>query len=139
MGVPLARRQLMAHPGRTLAGLAGIAVALLLIMTLQAVFAGMERRLTAYIDRSGADIVVAQRGVDTMHMSESVLPGKTVAAVAGVPGVARVIPVLYTSASLEHGDKSGFVYLIAERTPSNAQRLVDGSRPGPGGSSSTEA
>jgi putative ABC transport system permease protein len=130
--VPIVRRQLLAHPGRSLAGLAGIAAALLLIIALQAIFAGMQARLTAYIDRSGADIVVAQSGVDTMHMTESTLPGATTDAVAAVPGVARVVPVLYAAATLERGPAQAFVYLIAERTPSPAQRLVSGVRPGAG-------
>ena len=47
MSVPVARRQLLARKGRTFAGLAGIALALLLVLALKAIFAGMEQRLTA--------------------------------------------------------------------------------------------
>lgn len=82
MSVPLARRQLLFRKGRLLVGVAGIAAALLLILALQAIFAGISDRLTAYIDRSGADVIVAQRGVDTMHMSQSVLPDQAAAATA---------------------------------------------------------
>ena len=72
--VPLARRQLLARRGRTIAGVVGIAVALLLVLALKAIFAGMEERLTAFIDGSGADVIVAQEGVTTMHMTQSALP-----------------------------------------------------------------
>ena len=41
MSVPVARRQLLARPGRALAGVAGIAAALLLVLALKAIFAGM--------------------------------------------------------------------------------------------------
>ena len=54
---PPARRR----RGRTIAGLLGIALALLLVLALKAILAGAEGRLTGYIDRSGADVVVARR------------------------------------------------------------------------------
>ena len=111
--VPFARRQLLAKPGRTLAGVVGIAVALLLILALKAIFAGMETRLTAYIDATGADVIVAQEGVRTMHMTESALPLSTAAAVARIPGVAAAEAIIYEGAFVESaGDKSGIVALV---------------------------
>ena len=82
MSVPVARRQLFVRKGRTIAGIAGIATALLLVLALKAIFAGMEARLTAYIDSSGADVIVAQRGVRSMHMTESALPERSSQAIA---------------------------------------------------------
>ena len=133
MSVPVARRQLLFRKGRTLAGLAGIATALLLVLALTAIFAGVEQRLTAYIDRSGADVIVAQRGVETMHMTESALPERTVAAVASVRGVARAKPILYVPATIERGQKRGLVYLIGDDTGGAPIALTSGRRPGPGG------
>ncbi len=40
--VPLVRRQLLAKRGRTVAGVIGIAVALLLVLALKAIFAGWK-------------------------------------------------------------------------------------------------
>lgn len=112
-GVPIARRQLAAKRGRTLAAIVGIGVALLLILALKAIFAGMETRLTAYIDATGADVIVAQEGVRTMHMTQSALPSSTAAAVARVPGVAAVEPIIYKGAFVESmGDRSGIVALV---------------------------
>jgi hypothetical protein len=54
MSVPVARRQLLARKGRMLAGVLGIAVALLLVLALKAILAGAEERLTGYIDHGGA-------------------------------------------------------------------------------------
>jgi len=111
--VPLARRLLLAKRGRTLAGVVGIAVALLLVLALKAIFAGMEGRLTAYIDGSGADVIVAQRGVQTMHMTQSALPASVVATVAHVPGVASATGIVYKGAFVESvGDKSGIVAVV---------------------------
>jgi putative ABC transport system permease protein len=114
MRVPVARRQLLARRGRTVAGLAGIAVALLLVLALKAIFAGIEDRLTVYIDRSGAAVFVAQSGVETMHMTESKLPASAVREVRAVPGVAAARGVLYVSAVVEHAGRTSAAYLIAD-------------------------
>jgi len=129
--VPLARRQLLARRGRTIAGAIGIAVALLLVLTLKAIFAGMEERLTVFIDATGADVIVAQEGVTTMHMTQSALPKERLAAVAGVSGVASVDGIVYKAAFVETGadGKSGVVALVGGGPVPN---LVAGDRPGPG-------
>ena len=132
MRVPIARRQLFFRKGRTLAGLAGIATAMLLVLALNAIFAGAEGRLTTYIDRSGAQLIVAQRGVQTMHMTESALPERAVSAVASVPGVAQAKPILYVAAMVERGQKRGIVYLIGDDSGGAPITLANGRRPGPG-------
>lgn len=132
MSVPVARRQLLFRKGRTLAGLAGIAAALLLVLALKAIFAGMEGRLTAYIDRSGADVIVAQRGVETMHMTESALPERAAQAIASLPGVAQARPILYVPAMVERGEKRGIVYLIGDDSGGAPIALASGRRPAPG-------
>jgi putative ABC transport system permease protein len=127
--VPLARRQLLARRGRAVAGVIGIAVALLLILALKAIFAGMEERLTAYIDRSGADVIVAQQGVETMHMTESALPTSVVSGIRQVPGVAAARPILYVPATVERGDRQGIVYLIGDDAGGAPFPVRDGRRP----------
>lgn len=129
MSVPLARRQLLARPGRALAGVLGIAAALLLVLALKAIFAGMEERLTAYIDRSGADVFVAQRGVDTMHMTQSALPEGVATAIASLPEVEEAKPILYVPTMVERGDARGIVYLIGDDSGGAPLRLSTGRRP----------
>lgn len=128
--VPLARRQLLARRGRTIAGVIGIAVALLLVLALKAIFAGMEERLTAYIDATGADVLVAQEGVTTMHMTQSALPEQRVGTVADVSGVASAEGVVYRAAFAEAraDGSSGVVALVGGGPVPN---LVAGRRPGP--------
>jgi len=110
--VAVARRQLLAKRGRTLAGLIGIAAAFLLVLALNAIFAGIEGRLTGYINRSGADVIVAQAGVQTMHMTQSALPEEDARAIAAVEGVALATPILYKSVFIQRDDKSGVVALL---------------------------
>ncbi len=128
MSVPVARRQLLARKGRTIAGLAGIALALLLILAFKGLLAGAETRLTGYIDRSGADVVVADEGVRTMHMTQSVLPARVAAALETVPGVERATPILYAPGMLEQGDERSLVYLIGEDFQAETAPLVRGRR-----------
>ena len=132
MSVPVVRRQLLAHKGRTSAGIAGIATALLLVLALKAIFAGMENRLTAYIDGSRADVIVAQRGVRSMHMTESAVPLRSARAIASVPGVARARPILYVPATLERGDRRGLVYLVGDDRGGAPIALAGGRRPAAG-------
>src|SRR6266487_4149285 len=127
--VPVARRQLFARRGRALGGVVGIALALLLVLALKAIFAGLETRMTAYIDGSGADVIVAQQGIASMHMTESALPQAAVSAIRRVPGVAAATGVLYKSGYVEAGDKSGIVAVVGGGPLPN---LVAGQRPGTG-------
>ena len=129
MTVPVARRQLLARRGRTVAGVAGIAVALLLILALNGIVAGMESRITAILDRSRPDVVVAQAGVDTIHMSESTIDRSSADAVAAVPGVARVRPLTLVTTFVERGNARGLVYLVGEETPGSSVAPVTGSAP----------
>jgi len=55
----------------------GIAVAMLLVLVLDGIFAGAMRQVTAYLRTSPADAIVSQQSVRTMHMSLSALPAST--------------------------------------------------------------
>ena len=127
--VPVVRRQLLARRGRTIGGVVGIALALLLVLALKAIFAGLETRMTAYIDGSGADVIVAQQGIASMHMTESALPAAAVAAIGRVPGVGAAHAILYRSGYVEANGRSGVVAVVGGGPIPN---LVIGRRPGPG-------
>ena len=99
--VPIARRQLSRRRGTTAAAIVGVAMAILLMLALRAIFAGMEARLTAYIDGTHADVVVAQQGVTTMHMTQSALPRSALAAARATTGVAEADAIIYRAAFLE--------------------------------------
>ena len=60
MTVPLARRNLLHQRGKLLLSALGIAAALTLVLLLFGFRAGMFSAISAYIDRSGADLIVAQ-------------------------------------------------------------------------------
>jgi putative ABC transport system permease protein len=109
----LARRNLMQSRTRLVMAAGGVALALTLILTLDAVFAGVARQLTTYIDRSGADVIVGQRGVRNLHMVASWLPADIVDAVSAVDGVAAAEPLLYVTDTLALGDDRFVAYVMA--------------------------
>jgi putative ABC transport system permease protein len=110
--IQLAWRNLAQSKSRLVMSIGGVALALLLILSLDAVFTGMERQVTAYIDRSQADIFVAQAGVRNMHMASSSLPPEAVGAVAAIDGVASVTPILYVSNMVVAGENKNLAYII---------------------------
>lgn len=108
----LALRNLFQNKIRFVISTGGVALALLLILALDAIFTGVEQRITAYIDYSGADIWVSQSDVLNMHMASSTLPDSVARKVKAVPGVAAVSPILYVANNVIVGDERNLAYII---------------------------
>jgi putative ABC transport system permease protein len=108
----LAFRNLFQNKISLVISVGGVALALLLILSLDAIFTGVERQVTAYIDFSGADVIVAQDGVRNMHMASSSLPDSVARKVKGVPGVASVTPILYLTNNVIYKDERNLAYII---------------------------
>ena len=98
--VPIGRRVLFADRRRGALTVAGVTAALLLVLILDAVFAGAIARVTYYIRTSSADVFVSQAGVRTMHMSSSALPAGVAGRARTVPGVSWVAAIGYASGAL---------------------------------------
>ena len=134
--VRLALRNLFQNKARLVVSVSGVALALSLILALDAIFVGAQQRLSAYIDESGADVFVAQRGVRTMHMSGSVLPTAVIDELRRLPGVASADPILYVSSPVVVGDRRSIAYVIGvapNATVGTPWRIVEGAavpRPG---------
>lgn len=108
----LAFRNLFQNKARLVISVGGVALALLLILSLDAVFTGVERQITAYIDYSGADVWVSQADVFNMHMASSSLPDSVARKIKLVPGVASVTPILYLTNNVVAGDERNLAYII---------------------------
>lgn len=127
--IRLAFRNLFQNRVRLVISVGGVALALLLILSLDAIMTGIERQLTAYIDGSGADIWVAQENVRNMHMAYSALPSSVTSKVRGIPGVQSATPILYLTGYFEVGNERDAAYIIG--LPADAQaggpwRIVQG-------------
>lgn len=117
--IRLAFRNLFQNKARLVISVGGVALALLLILSLDAIFSGVERQVTAYVEHSDADIWVSQADVRNMHMASSSLPDSVARKVKYVPGVASVTPILYLTNNVVAGDERSLAYIIG--LPENAE------------------
>lgn len=119
--VPLARRNLLAEPRRLAASAAGVGMAIMLILLLDGLWAGIEANITTYEDNVGADLYVAQPGTRNFFGAISVIPADTVESVRADPDVEWAVNV------------RGF-FSIIELHDTKVPTYVIGSTPGePGG------
>jgi len=126
----LARRNLTRHRLRLVVSVGGVALALTLTLALDAIYAGVARQLTTYVDRAGADVWVAQAGVRNLHMVASWLPDSVTDEVRAVDGVSGVTPILYSTDSIAAGDERAIAYVIglpAESAMGGPWDIVEGS------------
>jgi putative ABC transport system permease protein len=130
----VALRNLFQSRGRLIVSVGGVALAMLLILALDAIVAGSEQQLTAYIEHSGADVIISQVGVRTLHMSSSSLPAADLSRVRDTPGVAAVTPILYVTNMVVAGNQRSLAYIIG--LPPGAQMggpwQMAAGRPDPG-------
>src|SRR6266545_350581 len=134
--VPLARRNLFQERRRAALAVAGVAMALLLVLVLQGIFDGAMRQVTAYIRTSEADLFVSQQGVRTMHMSASALPPGIVERLRAERDVAWAAPIRFAPNTFVESDNGRELsYVIGYDTASGRggpSRLTSGRAPGPG-------
>lgn len=132
--VAMGRKNLFSEPRRAALGIVGAAVALLMVLAIEGIYAGAVRQLTRYIDTSPAAIFVAQRGVRNMHMASSSLPLSQVDRIRGLPGVDWVDPILYAPADLAtiRGEQLSYVIGYEPGRPGGPASLSEGAAPGVG-------
>lgn len=129
-------KTLFAKPTYLLASASGVAFALILVIFIEAVFAGESGRIVAYLERTKADVWVMQRGVSNMHMATSFIRDWKVDKIAKVAGVRKATPILYMNASVEIGGRQWFSFVVGLSDSDGRAgpwRIVKGKRlPGPG-------
>lgn len=124
--VPLARRNLLRQRVRFVLSVAGVGMALLLVLSLQAIYNAILDQVTAYPDNAGAPVIASQPGVQTMHMSNSAIPLAVVRRLKRDPRVERAAPILYVSIVL--GERQPVVsYLIGYRDGGGPWAMAKGS------------
>lgn len=90
-----------------------MAFSVMLVVLIRGLYVGITAQATAYIRSVGADIWVAEAGTpgDFFH-SVSVLPAAAAAAIAAVPGVDSVQPLIGRPVVFRHGGRDVDVYLL---------------------------
>jgi putative ABC transport system permease protein len=104
--VPLVRRSVLAEPRRFLAGVVGVGLALMLVLLVSGLWAGIRSQVTVYEDHTGAQLYVVEPGTRALFADTSTIPIARLADVRATAGVAWAAPVRAVFTILElHGKK----------------------------------
>jgi putative ABC transport system permease protein len=112
MSVPITRRSLLHEKGKLVLHIAGIAAALMLIMLLLGFRDGMYSSLTAYIDHTGADLIVSQIGSRGLFDASSALPADLHNTIGSVSGASAIDHILVGDTIFMHGGAKTPVLII---------------------------
>lgn len=116
-------KTLWRQKGGVLTSSSGVALALVLVVVMDAAFVGESNQIVAYITQKDADVWVMQQGVSNMHMATTFVWDWKAERIAGLPGVERATPILYVNTVVRAGGRNWFTYVIG--------LLPDGQRAGP--------
>lgn len=104
MSVPVVRRNLWHEKGKLTLHVAGIAATLTLISLLLGFRDGMYTSLTAYIDHTGADLIVSQVGARGLFYANSGLPSSFHQSIEKIPGTTEIDHILVSETIFSHAN-----------------------------------
>jgi putative ABC transport system permease protein len=105
----LAWRNLVQDRTRLGLSVAGVALAVMLILVLTGFVSGMGQQVSRYLDNEPGSVVLVQAGT---RGASSVLPAPTVDAARAVAGVASAVPVISQYAVLDLGQTKQFIAVV---------------------------
>jgi putative ABC transport system permease protein len=108
----LAYKNLFQQKFRLALSTGGVALAMMLIVLLNGFLSGIYVQITAYLDNTPADLVIAQDGVTNLLSASSLLPASAADQARGVPGVEKVIPIISQFVILDIHDEKVVAYMI---------------------------
>jgi putative ABC transport system permease protein len=114
--VSLARKLLLHDKTRFGIALTATTLSLLLIFTLTGLYQGFYRQSTAYIDSSGADLWVAQKGAPNFFYAISFLPMDMNDSIAHIGGVKAVSPLIAVGATAGKGGTNVSIFFFGYDT-----------------------
>lgn len=115
--IPVALRNLRADRVRFLINVLGVAFSVLLICFQLSVLKGTRGQITTYIDHTGADIWVMQKGVDDF-VATSTVPRESLGTVEKQDGVKKAAGIYAVYTLLEVNQVKSRVYVIGYDTAS---------------------
>lgn len=105
----LATRNLLQDKVRLGLSVAGVALAVMLILVLTGFASGISQQVSRYLDHAPGSVVLVQSG---SQGNSSVLPAKTLNSVRAVAGVASAVPVISQYAVLDLGQSKQFGVVV---------------------------
>ncbi|MFN8584749.1 MAG: FtsX-like permease family protein [Dehalococcoidia bacterium] len=110
--VHFALRTLLYDRVRFLIAVGGVAFAILLMLVLRGIMDGTVAKSTAYVDHVGADVFVAQQGVQHFALTSSVVPVAAEPAARAVPGVRAAVGIVSVPLVARIGGHEAAVRLV---------------------------
>ncbi|HEX9923256.1 MAG TPA: ABC transporter permease [Anaerolineae bacterium] len=108
----LAFRNLVQQKFRLALSISGVALAMMLIVLLNGFLAGIYVQVTAYLDHTPVDLIVAQDGVANLLSATSLLPPNADDLAGSVPGVAQLVPIVSQFVILDIHDQKVVAYMV---------------------------
>lgn len=111
--VPVARQLLAARPMRAVLGAGGVSLALMRVLLIYGLWAGVHQRATPFGDHVEADLLVLPAGSRTLFADPGSLSATILTDVATMPGVHRVASPRASYLILEFSEGKGAVAAVA--------------------------
>lgn len=110
--VQIAAKSLLQDRLRFALSLGGVALSIMLVVLLVGMYLGVNRQITAYLDNTGADVLIAQAGTRNFLGARSVISEDAEQRAARTEGVRSAIPVISQYAVVDVGTRKEFSLLI---------------------------
>jgi putative ABC transport system permease protein len=108
----IAWRNLTRERRRWVMSASALAVAAMIVLFLEGISRWLTVSSTAYLDHSGAQVVVSEKGIDDLLFAQSAFPPAALAPVRALPGVRAVDPVVAVNGIVGVGHTHLPVYLV---------------------------
>ncbi len=110
--VRIASKTLLQDKLRFALSAGGVATSIMLVLLLFGMYRGVNRQITAYIDNTGGEVLIAQEGTRNFLGARSLLPPGTEEAASQVEGVRDVVPIVSQYAVVDVGDRKEFSLIV---------------------------
>jgi putative ABC transport system permease protein len=108
----LAWRNLTAERRRWAVSTVALAISAMLVIFLEGTSRWLTSSATAYVDHTGAELIVAEKGIDDLLFAQSAFPASALASVRGLPGVASADPIIGVNGIVAVSGTRVPVYLV---------------------------
>ena len=108
----IAWRNLTRERRRWLLSASALAVAAMIVLFLEGISRWLETSSTAYLDHTGAQLVVSEKGIEDLLFAQSAFPPRALDEVRTIPGVREANPVVAVNGIVGAGHTHLPVYLV---------------------------
>ncbi|MGE0826934.1 MAG: ABC transporter permease [Candidatus Binatia bacterium] len=108
----LARKNLLVHKGRFFLAIAGISLAVVLVLLLMGLYAGWRENMSAYLHHVHTDLWIGQKGAQDLFHTLSLLPSEGEDLLWGAEGVEKVSAFVGRLTTVEIRGKQRYTFIV---------------------------